>query len=353
MNEIQKWLTSDSKDYTAGVQLLAKHTSNRVLINQLMKKENSWNKDKLTYELSKLVDNPEVENNEFDEIDLDETGENEEKTSTDPLTTSQTDQDCKVVKIAIVGGDYAQVIAKLAQAFGKSLEEISAMVADVQKGDFERVKEIGLKIEHLADSKLHVTANGQSSSFEISDMVGLQIMAYLLEILTNIKIAQAIKVSPQPVLPVVDLKEESPKIPAQPDLTTVEGLTIAMSDLYTEKARLSNTLADFGDSNEETTRAQRQSVVDHILLIEEKYNTLAGLKKHIEQNGSLPEIQVVGPQVQTMDKSELIQKRNNLRSNVTKAKNKLKESPENVQAQEKLAKLEAELEEIENRLKLS
>ncbi|GAB2954755.1 hypothetical protein GCM10027048_20340 [Hymenobacter coalescens] len=55
MEEIVQWLEAGAQaDYQAGVQLLAKHSKNRSLVNHLVKKDSHNNREKLTYELVKL-----------------------------------------------------------------------------------------------------------------------------------------------------------------------------------------------------------------------------------------------------------------------------------------------------------
>jgi hypothetical protein len=56
LEAVLAWLEADAAaDYQAGVLLLQKHTGNRSLVNILLKKESATNRQKLQYELVKLV----------------------------------------------------------------------------------------------------------------------------------------------------------------------------------------------------------------------------------------------------------------------------------------------------------
>ncbi|MDJ1468167.1 hypothetical protein [Xanthocytophaga flava] len=50
------WLRSEDKEYFHGLALLSKHCRNKILLNNLLKRENPYNMDKLTYELEKLIE---------------------------------------------------------------------------------------------------------------------------------------------------------------------------------------------------------------------------------------------------------------------------------------------------------
>lgn len=337
LEKIKAWLESENKDYNEGVQLLSLHTKNRVLINTLSRKENNWNREKLIYELSKLVA----------DLPTEEAGQGEANPK-------------KSNVILVVGENHEAIIKQIAEATGQQVELIKLALEDLLKGDFERVKEMGLIVQEI-DSKLFVKAGGFSHFFLKNDELIAQILLFLQAVLE--KIANESPSLEKPTKAAEHFEDVYPKIPTPEAEQKVEGLAPAKSSaleeivaeqsrIYTEKAQLSNTLADLGDSNEEISRAQRKMVVDQILALEEKYNALAEKKKLIEAGQVPAEPAVEAAPEKTLDKSELLQRRNNLRSNLTKAKNALAAKPDDVNKQVKVAKLSAELEELEIQLKL-
>jgi hypothetical protein len=55
-DQINNWLQSPEKDYHAGIALLSQITRNRILVHNLSKKNNAYNRDKINYELSKFAE---------------------------------------------------------------------------------------------------------------------------------------------------------------------------------------------------------------------------------------------------------------------------------------------------------
>jgi hypothetical protein len=56
IEKIKEWLESEDKNYQEGLALASQVINNRMLLGHLHKKENAHNRDKLNYELSKIVD---------------------------------------------------------------------------------------------------------------------------------------------------------------------------------------------------------------------------------------------------------------------------------------------------------
>ena len=56
IEKIKVWLESEDKNYQEGLALASQVINNRMLLGHLHKKENAQNRDKLNYELSKVVD---------------------------------------------------------------------------------------------------------------------------------------------------------------------------------------------------------------------------------------------------------------------------------------------------------
>jgi multidrug efflux pump subunit AcrB len=116
--------------------------------------------------------------------------------------------------------------------------------------------------------------------------------------------------------------------------------------VYVEKARLSNSLRDLA------TDGERKKVVDNIETLRGKLQELNSQKEYIIQHGRLPD-QPAAPAAAEApaDKEGLTRDRNNLRSQVSKARGALKKNPKDVRKQQKLAQLEADLEQVENKLR--
>lgn len=119
------------------------------------------------------------------------------------------------------------------------------------------------------------------------------------------------------------------------------------SRLHSERCKLSNTLADA------QTDEERQEIVDKIEAIERSRKAIATKLKYFDEHGAFPEAPVAPeqPLLSELDKAELLKKRNNLRSQVSKAKKAVEKKPSDVAKQEKLAKLEVELNSVELQLK--
>lgn len=128
-------------------------------------------------------------------------------------------------------------------------------------------------------------------------------------------------------------------------LAEVEDLTRLMSTVYSQKVAASNSLGDC------TSRADRQRVVDDIQLRENEYNALAEKKRLVIERGTATPPEAEKPQPTL---AELLKDRSNLRSNLSKATKKSKESrtPEKrAEYEQKAGKLAVELEELELTIK--
>jgi len=118
--------------------------------------------------------------------------------------------------------------------------------------------------------------------------------------------------------------------------------------LFNERCTLSNSLADAA------TDEERLEIANKIEAIEANRKTMLDKIIHFEQHGSFPAAAPAkaDPEQTEMDKADLIKTRNNLRSQLSKAKKAALAKPDDVAKQEKLAKLEVELNSVELQLKL-
>ena len=136
--------------------------------------------------------------------------------------------------------------------------------------------------------------------------------------------------------------DEEPGAPVDP----LAELTAEMQKLFTERCQLSNSLADCVSDGE------RRRAASEILAKQEAYNQLAIKKSFFEEHGKFPETApAANPGEATQDKAELIGLRDNLRSQRSKARAALAKSPDDVTKQEKLAKIEIELQSVEAKIK--
>ncbi|TPE43970.1 hypothetical protein [Pontibacter mangrovi] len=145
---------------------------------------------------------------------------------------------------------------------------------------------------------------------------------------------------------VIDLKPRK-GVPESGANAEYDSLVIERSHLYSERCKLSNTLADA-----ETDEA-RLEIVEKIEAIEKSRKAIGQKLKHFEEHGTFPVEQVKPqePELTELDRADLLKKRNNLRSQVSKAKKAVEKKPGDVTKQEKLAKLEVELNTVELQLK--
>lgn len=156
-------------------------------------------------------------------------------------------------------------------------------------------------------------------------------------------------------------KEEDQKPPAgavtldglKKDREMYDQLKIQQGELYRAKAKINNYLVDLP---EDAPQADAKALIDQITGIKQVYNMNAVLLRYYDKNGRFPEPEEVKekPKLSEMDKAELMQRRANLRPNISKAKNaiiKYQRNPEKlVQYEQKLASLQAELSQIDERL---
>lgn len=131
-------------------------------------------------------------------------------------------------------------------------------------------------------------------------------------------------------------------------------LKIKQADLYRQRSKASNDLVRLG---EQVSVAQRKPVVEEILRLQDEYNTLAEQKRHFEEDGTLPQ----APRPKSLptaglphQKHELVRKRTNLASQISKAKANIKKYQHNpaklLHYQQKETQLKALLAEVDGRL---
>lgn len=134
----------------------------------------------------------------------------------------------------------------------------------------------------------------------------------------------------------------------------LEQVQIKQGELYRHKCKVANQLVDLP---EDAPIDEAKRLVDEIDSIRKEYNLNAVAIRHFEKTGQWPTQpeKPEKPKISELDKAELMQRLTNLRPNISKAKRAIDKHQRNpqklVQYQQKLAALEAEKEEIENRLR--
>ncbi|MGI4871234.1 MAG: hypothetical protein ACRYFX_08660 [Janthinobacterium lividum] len=138
----------------------------------------------------------------------------------------------------------------------------------------------------------------------------------------------------------------------------VDELTQLMSKLYNQRVQLSNSLADL-------PAAEGPRVVGEILSLQNQYNALAEKRRRVlggeplpaEQPapGAEPPAAEAAPVAPTVDKADLLQRRQNLRSNISKGKKRAAEAKTEAKQSEyaqKVAQWEVELQTVDMQLAL-
>lgn len=132
-------------------------------------------------------------------------------------------------------------------------------------------------------------------------------------------------------------EQPAPALVLSPEVRSrVDEIATESGKLYTEQARLSNTLADIQDD------AQRAAVVKQIEDVKAKRDELAQERRHLEDGGELAPEATAAPSL-----AELEKKRNNLRSSVSKAKDKAERAGASEEAKAKYAQKRTKLDQLE------
>jgi hypothetical protein len=265
MSKIKNWLSNPEADYAEGLELLRPHISNKVLFGNLVKKENAFNRQKLTYELSKVQEIPEIEEPKTGEPKTGEPETGEGKPETGVMETGEPEN--------------AEAPQNASEAHTEASEAPKAPEASEVKC---------------------VTINDE----------------------------EAYK---QPTKCVAIVDEEAYTL-----------LTERIGKLYTEKAKLSNSL------REQKTDEQRRQVVGMIDHLEGQLAELNSQKAYYDEHGKFPE---APKSIEVKDPGALAGSLKNIRSNISKARAALERNPGGVNKREKLAKLEAQRDELELQLK--
>ncbi|MDB5270243.1 MAG: hypothetical protein JWP58_3283 [Hymenobacter sp.] len=231
--EVIAWLEAGaSADYRAGVLLLQDHGSNRSLVNTLLKKESTNNREKLRYEL---------------------------------------------VKLSCDG----------------------------------RLQDVSEVLSHFSEA-----VQGATSA------------------------AQQLGIAPDQAPAFAEAVEQAVVVLSAEATAAVAELTQRMQQAYNQRCQLSNSLADLAE-------ADGPRVVAEILKLQEEYNDLSGQRQRLMAGQALEAAPAAEAAAPVADRAALIVKRGNLRSQVSKAKKAADAKPEDQLKAEKLAKLQAELEEVE------
>lgn len=133
----------------------------------------------------------------------------------------------------------------------------------------------------------------------------------------------------------------------------IDEIQIRQGELYRQKCKLANKLVDIVDSS---TQEQRKALVDQIMQAKEEYNHLAITLKHWKETGQLPKNDVPEKvKLTDLQKHELLRRRTNTAANLSKKKNMVKKYQHQpgklVKYQNEQAKLQAEIQEIDELLR--
>ncbi|WP_210521908.1 hypothetical protein [Hymenobacter terricola] len=132
----------------------------------------------------------------------------------------------------------------------------------------------------------------------------------------------------------------------------VDDLTQLMARVYNSRCQLSNTLADIAE-------ADGPRVVAEILSLQNQYNALAEKRRRLVAGEAVAEAeQPAAPEQEAapvVDRGELVKQRQNLRSNISKAKGKLtaaKSDAKKSELEQKVGQLTVELATLDMQLAL-
>lgn len=150
--------------------------------------------------------------------------------------------------------------------------------------------------------------------------------------------------------------EPAPEPPTSPDdaaLQRFDEAQIKMGELYRRKQRIANHLVDIFDNSDDE---RRKALVDEMRALRKEYNRLYEDCEHFKKHGVWPAGEKEEKHKLTdLQKHELLRRRGNVASNVSKAKSMVKKHQHNpeklVKYQQKQAALEAELQEIDELLR--
>jgi hypothetical protein len=139
--------------------------------------------------------------------------------------------------------------------------------------------------------------------------------------------------------------------PSATDQEKYDQIVVKMGETYRHKQRICNHLVDVFET---AGLERRQAIVNEIKELRTQYNELFYQKDHFERHGVFPIRNDGKIKLTELQKDELVQKRLNIRSNISKAKSmvvKYQHKPEKlVQYQSKQVQLQAELDEIDGLL---
>jgi hypothetical protein len=131
----------------------------------------------------------------------------------------------------------------------------------------------------------------------------------------------------------------------------VDDITLLMQKLHNERCQMSNQLADVAE-------AEAPQLVARILSHQNQYNALAEKRRVLaagpapaEGAAEQPAPEQTAAAPSGPDRAELISRRGNLRSQVSKAKKAAEAKPDDQLKAEKLAKLQVELTDLELQIK--
>jgi len=136
----------------------------------------------------------------------------------------------------------------------------------------------------------------------------------------------------------------------------IEEIKQNQGQLFRQKSKLANQLVDMVCKNTgNDQQGERKAIIDQIKELKNKYNSLAEQIRHWEKTGELPNLyEKPKNQLSQLDKSELLQRRNNTRANISKQRKLIHkhqhEPAKLVKYENKLEQLKAELKEIEDLL---
>jgi cell fate (sporulation/competence/biofilm development) regulator YlbF (YheA/YmcA/DUF963 family) len=228
-------------------------------------------------------------------------------------------------------------------------------IKDWLEGSRDYQEGVDLLAKHHLNKILcrNLTRNGESETnheilvYELSKLIGgFDEFAHKAK-----RATEAVKKLSESISQASESNSPAPEIKLDNLPKEIEEIILIQGKLFNKKAVLSNSLVDLPES---ATDADRKQIVDQIVTLTEEYNRLADLKTEWQKTGKIPEIEVK-PKLDESTKVQLLQERNNLRSNLTKTRKNLEkyqaQPAKVVKYREKEAQITARLNEIEEKLK--
>jgi hypothetical protein len=278
MNLLQQWLDG-SQDYETGRTLYEQFGDKHQLKRTLSHGPTAYNKSALREELARLL----------------KAGKGGDMvlrvlSPADQAVLHQAEQAPTVVETVIGGQLHQGLLSAYAEQLGKSFDQLHQAVLDAQGGQFERLKEFGIRASLSGDQLVLDCRGAQQSVANTPEALLAAVVAFCQPVLTP--------VPPDPVAALVaDL--ESQWKPLYKDASTMQSLLEYAKD-----------------------NAERCTLSHEILNYMDKVHALWETQAYVQEHGQLPPVvEVSAPaSLDLTDRAAVEQARDNLRSNISKQK---------------------------------